>query len=157
MSVVCPAGIARAPKTAVGALLTRPELYPRWMDARPVGRWDRPIRTDDVITLRIRRAPLKMTWNVIDADAREGLLAPWDPTATGRVQRSRRREAGGEVGDTGPGQLRQRAEPAAGQQQDRVEGRADFRALADRRGDVGGDALEAAHRPQCGVTEGPMG
>jgi hypothetical protein len=74
MSIVCPAGTARAPKTAVWALLTQPELYPRWMDARPVDEWDRPIRTDDVITLRVKGAPLKVTWNVIDADARQGRL-----------------------------------------------------------------------------------
>jgi hypothetical protein len=44
------------------------------MDARPVDEWDRAIRTDDVISLRVKGAPLKVTWNVIDADARQGRL-----------------------------------------------------------------------------------
>jgi hypothetical protein len=74
MSIVCPAGIARAPKTAVWALLTQPQLYPRWMDAGPADEWDRPIRTGDVISLRVKGAPLKVTWNVIEADVRQGRL-----------------------------------------------------------------------------------
>jgi hypothetical protein len=74
MSVVCPAGIARAPKTAIWALLTQPQLYPRWMDARPVGKWDRPIRNDDVIPLRVKWVPITVTWQVIEMDVTAGRL-----------------------------------------------------------------------------------
>jgi hypothetical protein len=69
MSVVCPAGVTRAPKATVWTLLTQPRLYPKWMDARPVEEWDRPIRTDDVVVLRANGTPFRVTWNVIDVDA----------------------------------------------------------------------------------------
>lgn len=74
MSVVCPAGIARAPVPAVWSLLTRPQLYPRWMDARPAKDWDRPVRTGDVIALRVKGAPVTVAWNVINADVHQGRL-----------------------------------------------------------------------------------
>jgi hypothetical protein len=74
VSVVCPAGVARAPRVTVWSFLTDPRLYGAWMDVRPVGGWDRPIRQGDVAGMRARPVPLGVRWDVVEADEEAGRL-----------------------------------------------------------------------------------